>query len=290
MVEQIEHFIYGTAAKLKRFRISLPAGIEARGTRGGLILRETLGSGLDSKKAVARIAALAIATGVEYDGHGRDIEEVETPAGLDIQSRAFGDRTGVRAGHGFALRLPDGRFGHAVYLGGNRQGFLLVDISALITVQPASPDAVREAPRRYRQPILVWHTGFTTVPLPSTVQIASLPCEVVFRSGAGWPDPEAIARLERRFAVWKTETPKGWRTLLMAMAAAGERLPGIEGYTLVTARVGRTGALKLIEDHTLLRPADDALWPLPWQPSEIDDVLDALSDGTDIIAARDQVT
>jgi hypothetical protein len=89
-----------------------------------------------------------------------------------------------------------------------------------------------------------------------------VPCEVVFRSGVGWPDLEAIARLERRFAVWNTETPQGWRALLMAMAAAGEQLPGIEGHTLVTARVERTGALNLIEDHTLLRPADDARWPM----------------------------
>jgi hypothetical protein len=58
---------------------------------------------------------------------------------------------------------------------------------------------------------------------------------------------------------------------------------------LVTARVGRTGALKLIEDHTLLRPADDALWPMRWQPSEIDEVLAALSDGTDMVAVKDQV-
>jgi len=185
----------------------------------------------------------AIANGVEYDGHGRDVEEADAPAGagLDIQSRAFGDRTGVRAGHGFALPLPDGRFGHAVFLGVNRQGYLLLDISALIRVQPANPDAVREAPRRYRQPILVWHTGFAAMPLPSTAQVAPLPCEVAFRSGVGWPDPEAIARLERRFAVWNTETRQGWTALLMAMATAGERLPGIEGHTLVTARVGRDG-------------------------------------------------
>jgi hypothetical protein len=292
-VSQIEHFIHGTAARLKRFRAALPAGIEvgAARTPGGLILRETLGAGLDSARAIARIEALAIASGVEYDGHGRDVEETNAPAGagLDIQFRAFGNRTGVRAGHAFALPLPDGRFGHAVFLGGDKQGYLLLDISALITVQPANPEAVREAPRRYRQPILVWHTGFAAVPLPSTVQVAPLPCEVVFRSGVGWPDPEAIARLERRFAVSDTETPQGWRALLMAMAAAGQRLPGIEGHTLVTARVGRTGALKLIEDHTLLRPADDARWPMRWQPSEIDEVLAALSDGTDMVAVKDQV-
>jgi hypothetical protein len=290
-VSQVEHFICGAQARLKRFCAELPAGIEVRATLGGLVLRETLGSGLDSATAIARIEALAISNGVEYDGHGRGVEEVDAPAGagLEIQFRAFGDRTGVRAGHGFALPLPDGRFGHAVFLGGDRQGYLLLDISALITVQPANPNAVREAPRRYRQPILVWHTGFAAVPLPSTVQVAPLPCEVVFRSGVGWPDPEAIAQLERRFAVRKTETPQGWRALLMAMAAAGERLPGMEGHTLVTARARRTGDLNLIEDHTLLRHAD-ARWPMPWQPSEIDEVLAALSDGTDMVAVRDQVT
>jgi hypothetical protein len=86
--------------------------------------------------------------------------------------------------------VPDGRFGHAVFPGGNRQGYIPPDISALITAQPANPDAMREAPRRYRQPILIWHTGFAALPLSSTVQIAPLPCEVVFRSGVGWPDPE----------------------------------------------------------------------------------------------------
>jgi hypothetical protein len=29
-VNQIEHFIYGAAARMKRFRTALPAGIEAR--------------------------------------------------------------------------------------------------------------------------------------------------------------------------------------------------------------------------------------------------------------------
>ena len=48
--------------------------------------------------------------------------------------------------------------------------------------------------------------------------------------------------------------------------------------------------MDLIEDHALIRLADDAGSPMPWQPSEIDDVLDARSDGTDIIAARFQVT
>ncbi|MFO0449343.1 MAG: hypothetical protein ACK52I_11910 [Pseudomonadota bacterium] len=290
MAEQLEHFVYGTVARLKRFRAALPAGIEVRPTAGGIILRETAGSRLDIAKAVARIETLAVAHGLEYDGHGRDTEETDAGAGLDIQTQAFGDRTGVRAGHGFALPLPNGRFGHAVYRGGSRQGFLLVDVSVLVTDRPARPDALREAPRRYRQPILVWHTRFAALPLPSTVQLAQLPCEVVFRSGVGWPDPEAIAQLERRFAVSETDTPEGWEALLMAMARTGERLPGIDGYTLSTARVGRTGALKLIEDHTLLRFADDARWPMPWQPSGMDEVIASLVGGADMVATRDKVT
>lgn len=292
-MSQIEHFIQGAKAQLKRFCAALPPGIEVRATPGGgLLLRETLGSGLDSAAAIARIEALAIANGVEYDGHGRGGEKIDAlaGAGLDIQFRAFGDRTGVRAGHGFALPLPDGRFGHAVFLGGNRQGHLLLDISALITDQPAKPGAVQEAPRRYRQPILVWHTCFAAVPLPSTAQVVQLPCEVVFRSGIGWPDPEAILRLERRFAVWDTQTPQGWRALLVAMAAAGERLPGIEGHYLVTARVGRTGALNLIEDYTLLQPADDACRPMPWQPAHMDTVIACLVGESDTITTMDRVT
>ncbi len=156
--------------------------------------------------------------------------------------------------------------------------------------QPANPDAMREAPRRYRQPILVWQTGFAALPLPSTVQVAPLPCEVVCRWGVGWPDPESITRRGRRFAVWNTETPQGWRALLMPMAAAGEQLPEIESHTLLTPRVGKTGTLNLIEDHTLLRPADDARRPMQWQPSEIDEVFAAPSDGTDMDTKWDLVT
>jgi hypothetical protein len=111
-VSQIEHFIHGTAARLKRFRAALPAGIEVGATRtpGGLILRETLGAGLDSARAIARIEALAIANGVEYDGHGRDVEEANAPAGarLDIQSRAFVNlRISAHRGRHFRL-IVDG--------------------------------------------------------------------------------------------------------------------------------------------------------------------------------------
>ncbi len=290
MSVRIEHFIYGGAAALKRFRATIPAGMEVSMVPGGLVVRDLLRPGRDSEAAIARIEALARAQGLDYDGHGRAVDAGGAGRGLDIQPCTLTHRTGVAAGAGFAVPLPDGRFGHGVYLGGDRRGYLLLDVSALVTDRPAGADAVRDAPRRYRQPLLVWHTGFAALPLARAAPIAQLPCEVVFRSGVGWPDPEAVARLEIRLGVRATDTPEGWNALLAAMAEAGERMPGIDGATLTTARVGRTGALTLSEDHTVVRLADSAAHPMPWQPAAMDDIITGLAGGQDIIAARDRVT
>ncbi|MFM8747204.1 MAG: hypothetical protein ACKOED_11145 [Aestuariivirga sp.] len=291
MACRIEHFVYGSATGLKRFRATVAAGIEISTLPGGLILRETLCWAQDIDTAVGRIEALALAQGLQYDGYGQDFGAGDQGAGLDIQYQAFTDRTGIRAGHGFALPLPDGRFGHAVYLGSNRQGYLLLDISALVADQPVSPDTLRDAPRRYRQPILVFHTGFDALPLASLAPLARLPCTVLFRCGIGEPpDPEEIARLERRFAVSATDTPEGWNALLMALAEAGERLPGTDSYALFTARAGRTGTLKLIEDYTMLQFADKDRLPMPWQPANIQEIIAILAGGPDVIAAADHVT
>ncbi|MCA6298228.1 MAG: hypothetical protein IM624_03395 [Phenylobacterium sp.] len=290
MSETIEHFIYGAPARLKRFRTTLPAGVSVRSTQGGLILRETLDAGFDIDSAIARIEALAVLRGVEYDGWGRMVEAADPQGGIDLQSQTFTVRTGVRAGHGFALPLPDGRFGHAIHLGGDKQGYLLVEVSALVTDQPASPDDLQRAPRWYRQPILIWHTGFAALPLAADVKLAGLPLEIAFRDSIGWPDPDAVAQLERRFKVARTDTPEGWRALLGAMDRSGERLPGIDGFCLVAARVGRTGALKLIWDHDPVEAADRAQRPMPWQPSHMDDVISALLGAPDFIKMTDTVT
>lgn len=290
MSEGIEHFICGAPARLKRFRAALPAGVEARATQDGLILREVLDAGLDIDSAITRIEALAVAQGVEYDGWGRSLDTPDPGGGLDLQSRTFTARTGVKAGHGFALPLPDGRFGHAIHLGGDKQGHLLVDVSTLVTDRPAHPDDLQRAPRRYRQPILIWHTGFTALYLADQAQVARLPIETAFRASIGWPDADAVAQLERRFAVEDTDTPEGWRALLDAMARSGERLPGIEGFCLVTACVGRTGALKLTWDHTPLQAAGGSDWPMPWFPSTMDAVIAALVGEPDTIELTDAVT
>lgn len=163
MSDQVEHFIYEAPAQLKRFRAGLPAMVEISTVPRGLILRETLPAGLDRATAVARIVALALEQRLENDGHGLCIEADDTGGGLDIQPLAFTERAGVMAGHGFVLPLPDGRCGHAIYLGGDRQGYLLLDVTSLISDRPASPAAVRDAPKLYRQPVLVWHTGFATL-------------------------------------------------------------------------------------------------------------------------------
>jgi len=95
------------------------------------------------------------------------------------------------------------------------------------------------------------------------VALAALPCEVVFHCSRGWPLAETVTRLERRFAVTGMDTPAGWNALLSAMAKAGGRLPGLKGYSVWTARVGRTGALKLIEDCKLRRFAQTGDRPMP---------------------------
>ena len=293
MTDRIDHFLYGKPARLKRLRAALPEGLEALSVAGGLVLRETLGDAWDGDAAIARIATLAQAQGVEYDGHVRAVRdpiENDGPVqGLDLLRLTFPDRTGINAGHGFSFRLPDRRFGHAIHLASDRQGYLLLDVSRLITNHPASPDELRDAPRRYRQPILVWHTPFVAFPLRYAATIARLPCDVVFRNSIGWPDPDDVTALARRLGISDPDTPEGWYALLSAMSDACERLPGIEGCVVWTARVSRTGTLKVIEDYEVMQAADMIRPPMPWQPATMDEVIVALAGGPDRIALRDRV-
>ncbi|PZX44504.1 hypothetical protein LY56_01752 [Roseinatronobacter thiooxidans] len=126
-------------------------------------------------------------------------------------------RTGIKPGHGFAFDLPDGRFGHAIYVGSDRMGTVLLDISTLVTDQPASPDQLRAAPKRYRQPILVWHTPFAVRLLAQSVALVELPRDVTFRCSTWDPEPDMLAKLEHRFGVTNSSTPEGWNTVLMAI-------------------------------------------------------------------------
>lgn len=287
----IEHFIYGTRTKLRALRAALPDGLTSRDISGGLVLREELDAenGLDD--AIVRIEALAAVHGVDYDGHGEWLGEDPKGGGkgLDILSQRFTKRTGIKPGHGFAFDLPDGRFGHAIYVGSDRTGYVLLDISTLVTDQPASPDQLRAAPRRYRQPILVWHTPFAVRPLAQSVALVDLPCEIGFRCSTWNPEPDMPAKLERRFGVTNPNTPEGWNAVLMSLAELGERLPGVEGYSLWTARVSRTGVLKLIDDHTLYPYSQGGRWPMPWQPKSMDEIMAILMGATDRIALSDQV-
>lgn len=74
------------------------------------------------------------------------------------------------------------------------------------------------------------------------------------------------------------------------MAEAGERLPGIDGFSIWTARVGQTGKLRLIEDHAVVHITDEGHWPMPWQPADIGEISGALAGGPDMVAIRDKVT
>jgi hypothetical protein len=290
-MQMIEHFLYGTPALLKALRAALPDGLTSRDISGGLVMREELDADDALDDAIAKIEALAAAHGVEYDGHGEWLgDEPDSGAnGLDILPQRFTKRTGIKPGHGFAFDLPNGRFGHAVYVGSDRMGYVLLDISTLVTDRPASTDLLHAAPKRYRQPILVWHTPFAVRPLAQSVALVELPRDVAFRCSTWDPEPDMPAKLEHRFGVTNSSTPEGWNTVLMAMAELGERLPGVESYTLWTARVSRTGVLKLTQDHTLHPYAPGGRWPMPWQPVTIDEVMAIMMGGADMITVRDRV-
>lgn len=290
----VEYFVSGSPARLKKLLLTLPDGMEVIAVGGGLVLRQPVGPAHDLDATIGRIETLALAQGLTYEGHGQSLEDEAEDGNqrgpLDIQRRTFTDRTRIPAGHAFALPLEDGRFGHAVYLGSDRQGYLLLDISSLVTELPASAQFVREAGRRYRQPVLVWHTDFAAILLESAAPLAQLPCEVFFRCGCGWPDPDQFVWLERRFGIEDSATSDRWIDLLLAMAEMGEPLPGIESHSLVMARVARSGALKLISDHAPMVLQDRARAPMPWQPATIAEVAKALGGGADLISAYDIVT
>ena len=294
MCDRIEYFLLGPPARLEDMRADLPAGIEIVQMPGGLVLQELLGQEDTRHAAIDRMEARASRHGVTYDGHGQSLGNAAiniVEAGQrDLQRQTFTSRTGVKAGHGFAFPLPDGRMGHAVHLGSDRRGYLLLDIVAAVAVAPVDADTLHSAPRRYRQPVLVWHTPFAIVPLKDTWQLVEIPREVSFRSGIGWLDPPTIERLARRHGISETHNPDGWNALLLAMAEAGERLPDIEQYSTVTARVGHTGLIKLIEDHEPQPFSPGGNWPMPWQPVEMTELAAILSSALDMIAARDDVT
>jgi hypothetical protein len=82
----------------------------------------------------------------------------------------------------------------------------------------------------------------------------------------------------------------GWNSLILAMADSGERLTGLHGYCVWTARVGRSGLLKLMEDyatHPFLKTGD---CPMPWEPVDMGEIIASLAGAPDMIAVRDKVT
>jgi hypothetical protein len=289
----VEHFVYGSYERLARFTVlALEAGFAVESVPGGVVVTSVHDQGHNSDGQSLWIESLALEQGLSYDGHGTavPVDSFDHGRPLDIQTYSFSQRTGVVAGSPSALPMPDGRFAHAVYLGESPQGFLLLDFSTLVSDRPARPEAIEKAPRQYRQPILVWHTGFSAVSLEPTAQLASFPIEVLFRAGVGWPMPEEIRILERRYGVTHTDSPEGWRALLLAMAEEQRRLPGIEGYSIFTARVDEEGALQVVEDYAVRGFEDGLAVPMPWEPCRLDEVFGALQGGPDLIAARDIVT
>ncbi len=299
MTEHIEHFLYGSPAKLRKLRAALPEGLSVIPSLEGIILREPVSEGQDFDAAIARIEALAQKLGVEYDGHGQSMDGADGRGeaaasgskGIDLLIEPFAQRTGIQAGHGFALPLPDGRFGHGVFLGQDK-AYLLLDISALVTDAPATPNNLRKAPMRYRQPILVWHTAFDALPLAPVTPIAPLPRGAEFRMNldtAPQHDTSEVFHLGMRFGITETDSPAGWDALLVAMAAAGERLPWVTTYTSWEASIGKTGKMKQRQLLDTQCYHEGQLAPMPWQPAKIDMVLAALMGGNDIIAVCDFV-
>ena len=292
MMDRIEHFILGDAQRLAAFCAALPAGVTVRHVPGGLVLTEAVDP--DEAAGIARIGALAREHGLVHDGWGRALDVPEAAAEdvppINLEAQSFAARTGVMPGHGFALPLGEGRFGHAVFLGEDGRGYLLLRISARVTERPMSADDVAAAPLRYRQPILVWNSGFAVQPLAgASVPLVTLPVQVAFRAATGWPDPEAVAGLGRRFGIANPDSRQGWESLVRAMAQAGQILPGIEGHSIWTAKVARSGKLRLIEDYSPVCIEDRDHAPMPWQPARMDEVLVALGGGVDMVAARDVV-
>jgi hypothetical protein len=271
MSTQIEHVIYGTRERLEHFAADLPAGIAVTQVPDGLLLREVLREEDDVDVATARMEACAQEHGVAYDGYGlwlNDALSDNTDRGRNIQAQTFASRTGIKAGHGFAFALPDGRFGHAIHIGSDRKGILLLEITGLV----------------------VWHTPFAVLPLSGAKPLAQLPCAVLFRCMVGWPDPQEVARLETLFGISGTDNPAGWNSLLLAMADAGERLTGLQGFSVWTARVGRNGLLKLVEDYATHPFPNTGDSPMPWEPVDMNEIVASLAGAPDMIAVRDNVT
>jgi hypothetical protein len=166
----------------------------------------------------------------------------------------------------------------------------MLDISTLVTNAPASPEDLRASPMRYRQPILVWHTRFDALPLNPSMPLAALPCTHVFRSNFGGIQTLAqIKKLQKRYGIAEVDTSEGWFSLLVAMAEAGERLPGVTKYSTWIASVGRTGKMKQTHVHDLHRYKADQIPPMTWSPSLIDEVHTVLGGGVDVIAVHDFV-
>ncbi|CAB4576080.1 unannotated protein [freshwater metagenome] len=289
----VEHFIYGPDAELARFTVLVAeAGFEVNSVAGGVVVTSSQNQGHSDDGVLMWFESLALELGLSYDGHGTAVPEHQSDHWLPlaIQTSPFSERTGVTAGSSFALPLPDGRFAHALYLGEDSRGFLLLDVSTLVSAFPARSEAIDKAPRHYRQPILVWHTGFSAMPLETAGELASLPTEVLFRCAVGWPMPEEIELLERGYDVTHTDSPEGWNALLLAMAQAQVRLPGVEGYSIFSAQVDQEGVVQVIEDFAIQKYEDVPAVPMPWEPSRIEEVVSAVSGGPDLIAARDIVT
>lgn len=66
-------------------------------------------------------------------------------------------------------------------------------------------------------------------------------------------------------------------------------MPDTDVHSLWTAKVGRSGRLKLVQDVELHARVDGLPPPMPWDPVWIDVIASALSGGPDMPAIHDSV-
>jgi len=300
---EIEHFVYGPARQCSTFVASLPEGITARTIKGGLILRQALPRAADRIEVeTMRVSRLATAHRLEYDGHGVAIGATVPvpPHRVPLQTR-FTARTAIAPGRYFGFRLGEDRFGHARFLGEDGQGYLLIDFTLVTGDTLATADQVADAPRLYRQPLLdrqpllVWHSAFDALPLSGAAgsgaagDAGAFPLEVTFRVGCGWPDPDTIADVAQRLGMGPVQDDDDWQGLLARMDEQGIRMPGTDTFALMSARVTRTGALKLVHHPELHAKVAGSCLPMDGSAVWIDMIVPVLSGGVDRLAIRDRV-
>lgn len=245
-IKQTEHFFYGSNGALRKLRTK----IKSKYPKAQFELEEgsmtvTIEARVDAEDLDELYDDLSACVGeaaIEYDGYGVSLCD------LGPRKKRFeAFEKYIKPGECFAFALPNGCFGHGIFIGGSALDGHIFDFSRLISKTPATPDAINHAQSLYRQPVLGLLDPKIVIALGAPQEKASYPVMINFRVPFGVPAlPEEIDAFGHKLGLAEASSDANFLEFCQRLQQAGMRLPNSDDsdkYVLETATINRDGKI-----------------------------------------------